>query len=489
MACSMSAEYGPAPPAGESAFAELGSDQVRSEYVDMNELSTITATDAIAALKRREVSSEELLDALLGRVAQFNSAINAVVAFDVDRARARARDADQATMRGESWGPLHGLSMTIKDSFETEGLVTTSGAPELAQHRPSSDAAGVAALKQAGAIVYAKTNLPLYAGDLQTFNDVYGLTRNPWDTERTTGGSSGGAGAALASGMTLLELGSDIGGSIRVPCHYNGVFGHKPTWNAVSLRGHIPGAPGTLNPGDLGVVGPMGRSVADVALALDVLCAKGIAGIPGAQFPPGPGTAHSLKGLRVALFVEDSSAPTSGECKDAVKRLAQVLADGGARIAEGPLPGPSLGEQNQLYQQLLRSATDADPAITHADWTIADEKRHRLIAQYVEFFANYDVIIAPIAPTTAFTHRTAGTLRSRTLDVDGTEIPYLRHLTWAGLATLPGLPATAVTAGRSPSGLPIGAQIIGAPWADRTTLAVAGLVESMTEGFVAPPGF
>src|SRR5262245_15374911 len=238
-----------------------------------DDLHFLPATELARLLAAGDVSSVELLDHFLARVDEHDKGINAVVALDADRARARAAEADAARARGESWGPLHGLPMTVKDAFETEGLVTTSGAPVLADHVPDRDADAVALLKGAGAVVFGKTNLPLYAGDLQSFNEVYGRTNNPWDLDRTTGGSSGGAAAALAAGLTGFELGSDIGGSIRNPAHFCGVFGLKTTWGIVQIRGHIPGPPGSLSDADVGVFGPMGRSAADLDLGLDVLAA------------------------------------------------------------------------------------------------------------------------------------------------------------------------------------------------------------------------
>ena len=208
------------------------------------DLDFATASQLTRALRERTLSSRELIDHILARVDQHNGDLNAIVAIDRHRARAAADTADAATARGQVAGPLHGLPMTVKDVWETEGLVTTSGAPELKDHVPRTDALAVGRLKAAGAIIFGKTNTPLYAGDFQTFNDVYGRTNNPWDTSRTVGGSSGGAAAAVAAGLTPLELGSDIGGSIRIPAHFNGVYGLKPSWGVVPSRGHIPGGTG-----------------------------------------------------------------------------------------------------------------------------------------------------------------------------------------------------------------------------------------------------
>lgn len=458
----------------------------------MIDLSTATATQALAALRAREISSEELLDAQLARIEKFNPEVNAVVALDVERARVLAREADQAMARGEDRGPLHGLPITIKDLYATEGLTTTSGYVPFKDLVPTEDAAGVAALKKAGAIVFGKTNAPEFGADYQTYNGIYGLTRNPWNLERTCGGSSGGAAVAVATGMSLLELGGDIGGSIRVPCHYNGVFGHKPTWGAVNRFGEIPLRGTWIHaPTDLVVSGPIGRSVSDVVLGLEVLTASTVGGVPGALLPPASMRSHSAKGLRVAILVENEAAPTDRETKEVIRKLGRLLADAGAQVEEVDAPGMSLRDQSALYQRLLGAAmqTAKDAPLTHAAWKKDDEARHRLIADYNRFFEAWDVLIAPIAPTAAFTHRTEQAFADRTLSVDNEEIPYAKHLVWSGLATLPGLPATAVPLARSAGGLPIGAQIIGPCWSDKTTLAVAGLVETLNGGFIAPPGY
>lgn len=456
----------------------------------MFDLSTATATEALDSLARGVITSEALLAAQLERVERFNPVLNAVVALDVDGAFRAARAADEARRQGRLTGPLHGLPMTIKDIFATRGLVTTSGHVPLTDYTPEADAPAVAALRTAGAVIFGKTNLPEFGGDIQSYNDIHGLCRNPWNPERTAGGSSGGSGAALAAGMTLLELGSDIGGSIRVPCHYNGVFGHKPTWNAVDRFGEGPRPPVWAHAlMDLVVAGPMGRSVADIRLGLDILTSVTTGGIPGARLPPASPRAHSARGLRVAIHVEDPAAPTSAACKTAVRAVGARLAAAGAIVTEPGLPGPSLAEQNGLYRELLNAAMSPGYAASHQDWKAADERRHQLRADYVRFFGDHDILLAPIAPTPAFPHVIEGAMGARKLNVDGVEVAYLRHLVWAGLATLPGLPATAVPVALSEEGLPIGLQVIGPLWADMTTLAAAGLIETLNGGFRPPPGY
>lgn len=483
----------------------------------MIDLGQATATEVLQTLGAGDVSSREVLDAHLERIERLNPSINAVVTLDVERARALADAADDARTRGDDLGPLHGLPMTIKDSFETEGLRTTSGAPELADHVPDRDADAVARLKAAGAVVFGKTNLPVYAGDWQSYNDIHGLTRNPWDLDRTVGGSSGGAGAALAAGFTTLELGSDIGGSIRIPSHYCGVFGHKPTWSAVPGRGHIPGPPGTLAEFDLGVMGPMGRSVADLELGLAVVVGDDAGGVPGGRFPdPAPGVA-SLVGCRVGVWLENELVPTSADVLGVLRGLVDALADAGAAIDDKTRPTTPLAESTRVYEHLLMGVlgagfpeavqasmrelaasapeNDDSQAVrtarsatqSHASWLAANERRAGIVTEWAEVFESIDVLLAPISPVPAFPHDTERPFARRELDVDGRHVPYDRHLVWSGLATLPLLPATAVPAGRTPSGLPVGVQILGPRWGDRTTLAFAAHVERLTGGFVPPP--
>ncbi|MGO8859251.1 MAG: amidase family protein [Acidimicrobiales bacterium] len=237
----------------------------------MDPRGLLDATALSAAIRAKEVSSRELLELFLNRHDELNPAINAVVTLDIDRARASAAAADIATTRGEWAGPLHGLPTTIKDAIEAQGLRSTGGARELLTHVPTTDAPAVARLKAAGAFVFGKTNVPRWSGDIQTFNEMFGTTNNPWDLSRTPGGSSGGAAAAVATGLTSFELGTDIGGSVRIPSNWCGVCGHKPSWGLVSQRGYLDHVGGGLTDADINVFGPIARSVRDLELLLGVL--------------------------------------------------------------------------------------------------------------------------------------------------------------------------------------------------------------------------
>ncbi|MEL6892489.1 MAG: amidase family protein, partial [Actinomycetota bacterium] len=321
------------------------------------DLATATTVQLLMALERREVSSVELLDAMSANIDRLNPAVNAVVATDMERARAEAVAADDSRAAGEECGPLHGLPMTIKDCYETLDLVTTAGAPELAEHVPTRDADVVRLLRRAGAIVWAKTNVPYYAGDHQTYNEVYGVTNNPWDLTRTAGGSSGGAAVAVACGFTTAEVGSDIGGSIRQPAGLNGVFGVKTTHGLVSGRGHVPGPPGALASGDLGVFGPMGRSCGDLRILLEVLTNSTTAfgGVPGAQLPRFE-TQPDIADLRIGVWSDDEVSPVDASVKHLIEAAAKRLADEGARVDAEIRPSIPSSDLHRTYIRLLNTA-------------------------------------------------------------------------------------------------------------------------------------
>ena len=305
----------------------------------MTDHSYSTTLETAASIASREVSSRELLEAALNRVDRLDGPINAVVALDPERALDAADQADQAVVRGDELGPLHGVPITIKDSFQTEGLITTSGAPELADFVPDKDADPVARYKAAGAIVYGKTNLPIWAGDLQSYNKVYGTTANPYDIECTPGGSSGGSGAALAAGYTPLELGSDIGGSIRIPCHWSGVCGHKPSYGVVSALGQIPGMPGTLSQADIAVAGPMARDVDDLELALDLLAGPDEWNQVAYSLALPPARHANIADFRVAVWIDEEAAPVSTEYRHLLLRAAAAFEEAGAKVDYEARPG------------------------------------------------------------------------------------------------------------------------------------------------------
>ncbi|MGB3734073.1 MAG: amidase family protein [Ilumatobacter sp.] len=482
------------------------------------DLATATTMQLLIALTRREVSSVELLDGMVANIERMNPSVNAVVAMDMERARAEATAADNSRAAGDPCGPLHGLPMTIKDCYETLDLVTAAGAPELAEHVPTCDADVVRLLRRAGAIVWAKTNVPYHAGDHQTYNDLYGVTNNPWDLTRTAGGSSGGAAVAVACGFTTAEIGSDIGNSIRQPAALNGVFGLKTTYGLVSGRGHIPRPSGSLTQYDLGVFGPLGRSCGDLRVLLEVLTNSGSAfgGMPGAELPRFE-QQPDIADLRIGVWADDAMAPVDSSVKDLVEDAARRLADEGAQVDGEIRPAIASSALHRGYMQLLNSTLSADisgdrwdglveraagseeyaendavtfardSALSHRSWLAANERRAHAQLAWADVFEHIDVMIAPIQPVAAFPHDTERPYGKRTLKVNGSDAPYRGILFWAGLATMPHLPAVAIPIGHTAEGLPVGVQLIGPKWSDHKLLSIGEEISSVLGQHFTPP--
>ncbi|MCO5968234.1 amidase [Actinoallomurus soli] len=476
-----------------------------------------TAEELTAALRAGEVTSAELTDEAIARIEREDEAINAICVPDFDRARAAARDADQARARGEA-RPLLGIPVTVKESYDMAGLPTTWGMPQHRDYVPAEDAVQVSRLKAAGAVVLGKTNVPLGLQDLQSFNAIYGTTNNPWDRDRTSGGSSGGSAAALASGFGALSIGSDIGGSLRTPAHFCGVYAHKPTLGLVANRGMVPPTGRALPVDlDLAVVGPMARSARDLTVLLDVMAGPDPLTLGVAYELTLPPARHErLSDFRVLLLDEHPCIPTGSAVRAGVNRVADALADGGARVERRSPLLPDLAEAAVLYTHLLFSGSVArfpveayeqlraraaglsaddqslDAArlrgmvFSHRDWMEADNRRELHRHGWRRLFAEFDAVVCPITPTPAFPHDHDPDLLGRRIDIDGVEYPFFDQLVWAGLATMPGLPATAIPAGRSPEGLPVGVQLIGPMFEDRTPLRLAELLEQKIGGFQRP---
>ena len=481
----------------------------------MSDIALQPAHALVESLRRRDVSSRELLEHYLVRVERLNRSLNAVVTLDPDGARRAADAADAATARGEAGGPLHGVPMTIKDAYQTAGVRTTCGLAAW-DHVPTHDAEAVRRLRDAGAVIFGKTNTPTLAGDWQSYNPIFGTTNNPWDTTRTAGGSSGGAAAAVAAGLTALELGSDIAGSIRVPSNWCGVCGHKPTWGVVPQQGHLPPAPGSLWNRDLNVIGPIARDVDDLELALGVLAGPAGQAAVGwrLELPAPRGT--TLGELRLALWLDDPAYPVEPEIGDVLVSAVAALRANGAQLLDAP-PDVVLSDVVRTYQQLLYPillSTIAQPRFDHLeavgqalpaeddgplartarfvtqryrDWVFANEKRERLRALMAEFFCDVDALLMPVAVVPAIPHDQSEPFADRLIRSIGGSRPYTDMMGWIALATLTHLPATVVPIGRTASGLPVGVQIVGPHLGDRTTLAVARLIEGLLGGYVAPP--
>lgn len=477
----------------------------------MTDLAFRPAGELAAQLRARTIGAEELLRHLLDRIDRLNPSLNAVILRDDARALAQARAADAAIGRGEVGGPLHGLPMTVKEAFDVAGLPTTWGVEAWRDNVPTRDSAVVRRLRAAGAIIFGKTNVPSMLADWQTFNPIHGTTNNPWSLARTPGGSSGGAAAALAAGFTPLEIGSDIGGSIRGPAHYCGVFGHKPTFGIVDLDGQAP--PGFSADAAMSVAGPMARCAADLALALDIL-----AGPPDQDAAawrlclPQPKPAEAC---RVAVIVSHSTAEVDRTVQTAILALADALARMGVQVDFAARPAFDFDAAHELFILLLRAATSAglpDEALEaaaqvardrprdhgyvalqargnslrHRDWLQLDRQRRRFSAAWRAFFDEYDLLLCPAAATPAFPHNQTGSRWERMLAVNGHAQPSTTQMFWAGLAGMAYLPATVAPIALSPEGLPIGVQIVGPRFDDLTCIGFAAFLERRYHAFTAP---
>ncbi|MEH3145683.1 MAG: amidase [Methylobacterium frigidaeris] len=475
---------------------------------------TLGAAAQRRLLLAREISARELLDAALARIAALNPRLNAVVALDAAAARERAAASDARLASGAAL-PLDGLPVTIKDAFDVAGLVSTAGAPTHRDRVPEADAAAVARLRAAGAVILGKSNVPPWSGDFQTVNAVYGTTRNPYDPDRSPGGSSGGAAVAVATGMSAVELGSDLGGSIRWPAHACGLFGLKPSWGLVSTRGHVPPEPGATREGDLVVAGPLARSAADLDLVLDVILGPAAPGGLRPRLDPPRRTAP--EGLRVAVMAAAPGfAPADAAVSGAVTLATDLLRRAGARVDEAR-PAVDLAENFRLFALLNHALVaaslplavrdriaarardfapddDSHPALQArgarldaATYGALQARRAAIHAAWTTFFADHDVLLCPPAPVPAIPHDHGPDLHARRLSVDGEAHPYFDLLKWPSLATLSGLPAAVAPVTRDPAGLPVGVQIIAGPGQDRTATAVAAMLEALGCRYVPPP--
>lgn len=483
----------------------------------MNDLTYATASELMAVMDSREASSVELTQAAIARIERYDDQINALCVRDFQGAIAAAKDADSARARGET-KPLLGIPITIKESFNIGGLPTTWGIPPFKDWKPTEDAVAVSRVKSAGAVILGKTNVPLALGDLQSYNTIYGTTNNPWDLTRTPGGSSGGSAAALAAGFGALSVGSDIAGSLRVPAHCCGIFAHKPSFGLLPGRGHTPpSVPPLPYDRDLTVIGPMARSAADLSLLFDVL-AEPDEMTSGKAFKLNlpPSRHDNLRDYRVLVIDTHPLIPTSASVLAAIDGLAAQLDQAGATVARHSHLLPDPAEASRLYMRLLMSslsstipveayealrgeagkldAADLSLAaerirgwtMSHRDWLVADMQRAKLRQAWRELFTEFDVVISPVLPTPAFLQDQSLDQWRRSIDIDGTSHNYGDQLVWAGMATMPGLPATALPVARSKDGLPIGIQAIGPMFEDRTTLCFAELMEAEIGGFVPP---
>jgi amidase len=476
-----------------------------------------TVPELSSALDAGKVSAVALAEAAINRIERLDTSINAVPVRDFDRALAAARAADAARSRGER-GPLLGVPATVKESFNVAGLPTTFGFSRFEDFVPESDALAVTRLRAAGAVLLGKTNVPVALGDFQSYNSIYGTTNNPWDLERTPGGSSGGSAAALAAGFGSVSLGSDIAGSLRVPGHFCGVYAHKPSYGLVPTRGHLAPPAAPLNYfRDLSVIGPMARSANDLMLLLDLLAEPddrdlGLAHALALR----PARHDDLASYRVLVIDTHPLVATSDEVRQSVDRIARTLKSAGAKVRrESPLLPDLVNAArvymrlvmatvagafpDELYHEMQSAAARFDPGdrslaaerargcvLTYRAWVAADAARARLREQWRMLFGEFDVVVCPPAPTVAFRHDHSADQWARHLSVDGADVDYSDQAVWPGMATAPGLPATVIPNGTTAQGLPVGVQLIGPLYEDRTPIRLAELLERTLGGFRAP---
>lgn len=452
----------------------------------MNNLVFLSASQIAKAIRNRSFSSVEVVEAHFEHIALHNPKLNAIITLNLENAYQRAKEADEALARGEVWGALHGVPITIKDSFATKGLRTTSSYEPLANYVPTQDATVVARLRAAGAIILGKTNTPKLTGDFQTNSPLFGRSNNPWNLEYTTGGSTGGGAAAVAAGLSPLELGSDYGGSIRVPAHFCGVFGFKPTEHRVSTFGHIPELPEkpkTIR--HLQTIGPLARSVEDLRLCLSL-----IQGLDPQQewllpIPIEDYIVENLRSCRYAWTIGFGDIPASKETKKSVEKLALSLENLGCCIEQRNPPNLDFTLVSDTYSEILRFELGLSTA-NQQQYENALNRRQAIITEMENFLSNWDVWLCPVVPIPAFTHRRSG----EDIEIDGKQFPYLKGIgAYTTIFNLVGNPVVVLPITQSQEGLPIGVQVVGKRGSDIKLLLIAEKLTQITGIFQAPPGY
>ena len=467
-----------------------------------------------AAVRAKQISASELVHLTLDAIDRRNPAINAIVWPLRDAAIARAKEADEALARGADVGPLHGVPITIKEAFAYRGSPNTWGLAPLKGAMSPRTATAVERLEAAGAITIGKTNVPVMLGDWQTYNSIYGVTNNPWDARLTAGGSTGGGAAAIAVGLGALTLGSDLSGSIRIPAHFCGVYGHKPSLELVSTAGFQPGPwdglPGY--PMDLSVVGPIARSARDLALALRAAGGPNGDELSAWTWRMPPPRHSQLRDFRIGYVFDDDAAPIVPEIRGRCDEVLDALRAAGAKIDRGwpdgidphalmPTYGYLVGalvtaemdaaERTRARERFARNPNDVFAAAAvepHARWLHETQRRLACRAQWQRYFATHDVFLLPVAPTPAFPHDHSQPMEKRTIETGRGARPYVEAIPfWTAAATLAGLPATVAPIGRTAAGLPVGIQIVAPMWEDDTSIAFADRLADAIGGFTPPP--
>lgn len=449
-----------------------------------------SATQLSAAIRAGQVSAAEVLEAYLAQIEKHNPALNAVVTLDAEQAHQRAREADQALARGQVWGPLHGVPFTLKDAHATAGMRTTTGYPPL-DHVPEEDSTVTARLKAAGGILMGKTNVAeMLADALQSNNPIFGRSNNPWNSERTPGGSSGGAAAAVASGMTPFDIGSDLAGSVRIPAHFCGLFGLKPTENRVPLTGFIPdphNPPRSVR--IMSCLGPMTRTVEDLELLYTIIAGPDGRDTDVHPVPIDDAPELELKDLRIAFAPTFAGLPVAADIRDALAELAQQLGHSGALVEEAALPALDFEQEGARLGELIGMIVGAfqpqGQPTTLAQYMEALDQRDQSVRAWEQFFDVWDVLLCPPSMTTAFPHCEPGS----PLQVDGQEVTYWLANAHCALFNYTGHPAIVLPYKRDRDGLPIGVHLVGKRWGEAHLLGTANAVAQVTGQFQRPPSY
>jgi amidase len=456
----------------------------------MKDIVFSSTTQLAAAIRAGDVSATEVLEAHLAQIATHNPALNAVVTMDAEQAHKRAREADEALARGEIWGPLHGVPFTLKDAHATAGMRTTTGFPPL-DHAPQADSTVTARLKAAGGILIGKTNVAMMLADYQTTNPIFGRTNNPWNIERTPGGSSGGATAALAAGMTPFEIGTDLSASIRIPAHFCGVYGLKPTEQRVPLTGLIPGLPTPRSVRIMSCIGPMAHTVDDLALLYSIIAGPDERDTEVQPVPVDKMPQLELKHLRVAFAPSFPGLPVAAEIRGAVEELAKQLIPLCAAVEEAALPQVDFNQELPRAGALIGMIIGAfqpeeqEQPATLAQYLEALDRRDQSIIAWEQFFEKWDVLLCPPSMVTAFPHCEPGS----PLRVDDQEVIYWAVSAHGTLFNYTGHPAVVLPYKLDRDGLPIGIQLVGKRWDESHLLAMAKVLSEVTGPFQRPPGY
>jgi len=483
----------------------------------MTDIHFLPAHEQAAKIALGEIGAVELLDHYLKRIGSYNGSLNAVIWMDGAGARARAVATDKALARGERLGPLAGVPMTIKESYNLVGSPSTWGNPAWKDHFPDRNALSVQRLLDSGANIFGKTNVPFMLADWQSFNDIYGTTNNPWDLTLTPGGSSGGSAAAMAAGLSGIEIGSDIGASIRNPAHYCGVCGHKPTYGIIPGHGQKP--PGIVADSDIAVLGPIARSTKDLEIALDIMAGTGQPDSSAWALNLKPARHKKLSDFRIAVMTSAPGFDVDNDYQACLNDMADKLVASGASVSRTARPDIDIAQAYETYILLLRAATSgalsddqldrfrgivADSSsedksyltlmaragtMPHKEWLRLNNERLLMGRKWAAFFNDFDVLICPAAAGPAFPQNQSGERQDRMIDINGNLQPSTDQMFWAGYSNMVDLPSTVIPVGKTPAGLPVGLQAVAAYGEDRTSLALCRLIEESFGGYTPPPGY